>query len=136
MSLNNLIDRELEELTCVKTRSFVFPDNFRRKITLMEIYWRWYDRLISSFASTWTEENFLRQALDVSQRYDKPLDWMFEKMVETGVSDYDRCGVNVALTKEEWDTAYLARKRMTENMAFRLQQAAEIKAFRAYFTGA
>lgn len=48
MSLNNLIDRELEELTCAKTRSFVFPDGFRRKITLMEIYWRWYDRLISS----------------------------------------------------------------------------------------
>lgn len=128
-----VIDRELEELTIAKTRSFVFADNIRRTITLLDAYWRWYDRLLACSETAWTEADFLERAFSVHLTYGRPLEDIFRAIIDNTLSDFDRARVNVALTATERAQAYWHRKDIEDGLAFSRKRAAEIEIVRRKF---
>lgn len=127
MLTQTVIERELEELTIAKARSFVFADNIRRNVVLLDTYWRWYDRLLACSETSWSEADFLEQTFAFHVKHGMPLDEVFRRMITNALSDFDAAGINVAMTDEERGKAYWLNKEMQDEIAWRRKQAKEIE---------
>lgn len=102
-----LLEREKDELLKPERRSIEFPDGKTRRVSMSNLHWRWFDRLVAyPFGKGYVYER--QEVLDGAARDDNiqngwTIDTLLAYVIERDVKSAEEQGVDITETLTDID---------------------------------